>query len=93
MKNQGLTQDDLKVAFRKDELERRDRRRARLRGDLDNVLARMKNEGTLLDELLTPDEMLVHFRAVMQIKQQEAAYYKEFHSGYWKRLFRALLNL
>jgi len=86
-----LTKAEHQAMARADELERRASRRTLLRSQLKNVLARMKNEGMLLDEELTPEDATAHSKAIDSVKAQEDAWEHAIY-GYWGRLWRALLG-
>lgn len=90
-KNLGLSQTDLQEMFRGRELASRNTRRIQLREQLANIVARMKNEGMLLEEELTSEGKEAHAKAIQQMRDQDAAFQKELY-GYWRRLWRALLN-
>jgi hypothetical protein len=75
-------------------------RRAMRREDL---LQRLKNEGKLLEEELTAEEMEIHMKAVNQVYVQSAIYDAQLEAesirhlsriinerGYWKNLWLAL---
>ena len=87
-----MNQDELKVVFRKGELERRAARRVQFTQELSSLMLRIKNEGIMLHELLTSDEAKASVEALRQIKQQIQDADRELHPGYWRRLLRALLN-
>ena len=86
-----LTKAEHEALARQDELQRRTSQRKLLRTQLQTVLARMKNEGMLLDEELTPEDATAHSKAIDSVKAQEDAWEHAIY-GYWGRLWRALLG-
>lgn len=77
--------------FRQAELDRREARRQRLKGELTSIHKRMQNEGMLLEEVLTEEEMVIHLISIEQMQKQKDELDKAIR-GYWRRLWRALLN-
>ena len=92
MKTNQEIQNELKVLFRAQELGHRQQRRDAIVRDLNILKARMRNEGILINELLTPEDQKFHETAIAMMKAQEEHMQKELSPGYWWRLKNALLN-
>lgn len=76
-----MSQDEIAAMFRKTELQRREARR--------KVTL---NLSALANEELDEAGKKAHEAAVKSIKAAQLRYEKETSSGYWRRLWRALLN-
>ena len=79
-------------SFRAQELVRRAARREHLRLELLSITKRMANEGMLLTEELSPEDIVKHEQAVDLIKLQSVQFESDLVGGYWRRLWNALIN-
>lgn len=81
---------EIMASFRAGELQRRAERRSRLAGEFKSIVLRAQNEGFLLNEILTEDDLQIHQLATAQMRKSQLAFEKETRPGYWKRLWFAL---
>ena len=86
-----MEEDTEKQMWRSAELQRRYARQKELKRQLRVLHALMRNEGMLLEEVLTPDERKIHAKALRQIELQQLTINRIIHPNYWRRLFNALL--
>lgn len=90
--NRSMTQADLQKLFRGHELNNRAARRERLMQEVAALNKRLQNEGMLLAEILTEADLTAHKAALESMIKQRLSFEKESSSGYWRRLWNALLN-
>ena len=77
-----MNQEQIAAMFREQELQRRQARNEAL----------LHNAAALTDEVLDEKGKAAHEAAVAKVKEQQLWLEKELSPGYWKRLWRALLN-
>ena len=85
-------QQQIAVLMRAGELTRRDERRKRLQQELASLKLRFRNEGLLLNEELTSEDVAAHAEATARMREQQLRFEKETRPSYWRRLWAAILG-
>ena len=88
----GALSDVIATSLRQQELSCRQKRRADLRGQFENLMLRMQNEGMLADEKVPAEWQEIHQKAEQKLAAQDENLRRLIQeaSGYWKRLWWAL---